>query len=137
MPDAGKTRFNLEERRREANLMNINEFIIDGRTDFIMTNMLKFLPYRGDEGAVIYRYEDVIFSKEQWVLDLCRRLTANLSNEEAGAIAAKHDVVPDREDPESHIRQVKPGNYKFHLGEEAIAYLRGKFGVLFDAYGYQ
>ena len=74
----------------------------------------------------IFRYEDVIFEKTTWTAALARCLDLDVSEEDSAAIAAKFDVFPSEENPNKHIRQVTPGNYKQHLTNEAVSYIESR-----------
>ncbi|MFQ5527968.1 MAG: sulfotransferase domain-containing protein [Thermoanaerobaculia bacterium] len=84
----------------------------------------------------IYRYEDVIFRKREWLEDMAGFLELDLPTEELALIADRHDIRPDREDPTAHVRQVKPGNHRRHLTREAIEHLNREFGEILEFYGY-
>lgn len=71
----------------------------------------------------IYRYEDVIYRKAEWVADLARHFGWEVGQEITGSIAAKHDTIPEREDVKSHVRQVHPGNFRKKLKPETVEYL--------------
>ena len=52
------------------------------------------------------------------------------------AIAAKHDIRPNAERPDHHIRQVVPGNFRKHLRPETIDKLNAEFSAEMQEYGY-
>ena len=68
----------------------------------------------------VYRYEDIIFKKKEWIEDMLGFLGLELGLQKIKTIAEKYDVRPDTEDPKKHIRQVTPGNYKSHLSQTTI-----------------
>ena len=68
----------------------------------------------------IYRYEDVIFKKREWLEDILTFLEIHLPPADMARIVARYDIMPDEEDPHKHIRQVTPGNYKKHLQPSTI-----------------
>ena len=72
------------------------------------------------ETTRVYRYEDVIFKKREWLRDILSFLNVDLSDSRIEKIADRHDVRPVKEDPHNHIRQVFPGNYKAHLKPDTI-----------------
>ena len=76
----------------------------------------------------VYRYEDIIFKKKEWIEDMLDFLGFEVGAQKIKAIAEKHDVMPDTEDPTKHIRQVTPGNYKSHLAQTTI----DKLDEIFD-----
>lgn len=87
-------------------------------------NYIKNLPA---ETTRVYRYEDIIFKKREWLEDMLHFLGIKLAKKHINVIADRHDMRPDTEDPKKHIRQVTPGNYKNHLAEETIEKLNNVF----------
>ena len=90
-----------------------------------------------DDNLRLYRYEDVIFKKKDWVADINDYLSLGLSGAALDRIAARHDIIPDKEDPAAHIRQVKPGNYLKHLNDTSISTLNRIFADDLEFFGYQ
>lgn len=72
------------------------------------------------ETTRVYRYEDVIFKKREWLEDILCFLEIDLPNTDISRIATRYDVLPSNENPHKHIRQVIPGNYKKHLRHSTI-----------------
>ena len=84
--------------------------------------------------VAIYRYEDVIFRKREWVRDLCEWYGWDIPEAQRNAAADKFDELPDQERPESHVRQVRPGNHRLHLPptiQQQIAESLGEYMALF------
>ena len=84
----------------------------------------------------IYRYEDVIFKKEAWLRDMLDYLEIEADSSLITSVAAQNDIIPAEEQPEMHIRQVHPGNYKKHLQDETIEQLNFALSSILDRYGY-
>lgn len=84
----------------------------------------------------VYRYEDVIFKKKEWLEDMLDFLGLELHESKIKAIADKYDIRPDREDPQKHVRQVTPGNYKTHLSQATIDKLDDLFGPVMHYFYY-
>ncbi|HDL08745.1 MAG TPA: hypothetical protein ENG35_08420, partial [Desulfobacteraceae bacterium] len=84
----------------------------------------------------VYRYEDIVFKKKEWIEDMLDFLRLKLRNQEIEAIAAKYDIRPEKEDPRKHIRQVIPGNYKFHLSRATIDKLNEVFRPVLHYFHY-
>jgi hypothetical protein len=84
----------------------------------------------------IYRYEDVIFNKIEWLRDMLRYLEITLPFEIIGRIAKKHDIRPEAERPNEHIRQVTPGNFRKHLSNATIDKLNREFKEILATYRY-
>ena len=84
----------------------------------------------------VSRYEDMIYRKREWIVDLCDWLGWNIPNDKIDQIARAVDVFPSSEDEASHIRQVHPGNYKQKLTDETIAKLDEMFAEEQAFFGY-
>ena len=56
--------------------------------------------------------------------------------EAALEISKKHDIIPDIEDERSHIRSVRPGNFRSKLQEETIVKLNDVYYNVLRKYGY-
>ena len=77
------------------------------------------------ETVRIYRYEDVIFKKREWLADMCAWFGWNVSEKKINAIADKNDILPKAENEAQHIRQATPGDHKRKLRPETIEQLSG------------
>lgn len=137
VPEKGSVRDHLLAQRSAIAEMDVNEFVRAGKADFIMNNMRTFKNLSETFDCTVYRYEDFIFEKKKWVLDIAEKCGVEISDEAAGAIAEKHDIRPDEERPDAHVRQVTPGNYKRHLDEQSIQMLERKFRPLLKYFGYE
>lgn len=134
VPETGGVRDKMLERREAARTETIDEYVLS-RTDFFSKEFAGYEPLLGTELRT-YRYEDVIFDKANWLTDMLRYFEVDLAPKDIEKIAAKHDVRPDEERPDQHVRQVTPGNYKKHLHEETIAKLNDIFSRPLNQYGY-
>jgi hypothetical protein len=84
----------------------------------------------------VYRYEDIIFDKLNWITDMLKFLNLSLNNNQIKRIANKHDIVPNSEDINKHIRKVKPGDYQDKLSPECIAKLNETLSDVLARYNY-
>lgn len=84
----------------------------------------------------IYRYEDVIYEKADWVADIAAHFDWKVPRQKTDWIAAQHDVIPTEEVETQHIRQVHPGNYRKKLKPETIAWLDDFFKDEMAFFGY-
>jgi hypothetical protein len=71
--------------------------------------------------VAVYRYEDVIFRKRDWVADLCAWYGWNIPAAARDALADRFDILPATPDPAAHIRQVHPGSHRRELQPATIA----------------
>ena len=84
----------------------------------------------------VYRYEDVVYARREWVLDLCEWFGLTVPLRRQYAIAKQHDIFPSRERQDKHIRQVHPKNYKLKLADETIRFLEDFFRDEMKFFGY-
>lgn len=138
LPKAGGVRNRLEEQRKTAESMEIDDYVIDAAPALKKQydSYRKGLLERDDIDTRIFRYEEVIFEKERWMADLAEHLGLALPEAQRKRIVAKHDVVPEREDPSSHVRRVAPGDHAEKLSQETIAYLNEFFREVVSPFGY-
>ena len=88
------------------------------------------------DNAIIYRYEDIIFRKRQWIADIADWYGWDLAEETIDQISTSFDVVPEQEQPDQHIRQVHPGNFKRHLSPATQSRIEGIFRQYLETFGY-
>lgn len=111
------------------------EALQDSNIDRTVLNMapvyknyfLNYMKHLSTESTRVYRYEDIIFRKTEWIVDMLDYLNIEIPMRKIKSIADKHDIRPDKEDPKKHIRQVTPGNYKIHLSKTTIEKLDDLF----------
>lgn len=84
----------------------------------------------------LYRYEDVVFAKLEWVADMLAYLGLPYRPALVERIVAANDVKPETEDPSAHIRRVAPGDHKSKLAPSTIAKLDDIFAPILSTYGY-
>ncbi|WP_198369404.1 sulfotransferase domain-containing protein [Roseomonas rosulenta] len=86
--------------------------------------------------TAVFRYEDVIFRKREWVEAICAWFGWAIPQEARDRIADRHDVRPARPDPSAHIRQVAPGNHREELGEKQRAQIDRILARWLTMFGY-
>lgn len=137
LPGPGPLRDRFLSDRQQLSQMSISDFIAAGTGFFVLENMREFLRWsREMPRSKLFRYEDVIFHKQAWVREICAFFDWPVPAAKMEEIAARHHVIPDAENPNAHIRQVRPGNYKTHLSNDDIARIEQQFPDLFDALSY-
>lgn len=85
----------------------------------------------------IYRYEDIIYRKAEFLRDMAEYAGAPIDDALIERVAEIHDKRPSVERPNQHIRQVQYGNHKKHLGPETLAMVNEQYRAYLDAYGYE
>src|SRR5665213_2380790 len=82
IPKDGEMRDRMMAIRHQANVTPIDAYVLSPHVDFIARNYRDFIALEGETTAV-YRYEDVIFSKESWVKSVAKRLSLDVADAEA------------------------------------------------------
>lgn len=139
VPKSGNSREKLLKIRENAESVSIEEFVRSG------CERLRKKFHRYQEALVrnenldvrVFRYEDVIFEKPSWVREIAEFFELEASEEKMNAIAERHDVRPEKEDPSAHIRRVAPGDYLEKLSPETIEFLNAELGETVRAFGYE
>ena len=134
IPEVGLERENSLRKREMIASMNINDWACQNHETFI--KLFKSYAHGLPDTTRIYRYEDVIFRKMDWLGDICRFVGLNLSDNNIVKIATAYDVRPNKENPNAHVRQVTPGNYKKHFTADTIKFLNEQFSEILSMYGY-
>lgn len=119
-----------------ARALDIDEYVKHAAQTFrtFLSNYRTILC--ADHNVRVYRYEDVIYAKADWVADLAAHFDWKVPRKITDQIAAQHDVIPTEEVETQHIRQVHPGNYRKKLQPETIAWLNDFFKDDMAFFGY-
>jgi len=135
VPPAGATRAGVLDQREAAHSLSIDEYVLSPKVAFFENNFRRYMTLEGDNTKV-FRYEDVIFDKRNWVAAINTWFALGVSEERVLAIADKHDIIPNQEDPNAHIRQVTPGNYKKNLTQGTVDAITRQYQDIMKHYGY-
>jgi hypothetical protein len=130
------TKIDFIAKRRLARSLDIDKFVRHRAAEFISRLSIYRTELCEKYPAKIYRYEDVIYDKENWVADLVGHFGWSVPSKAICSIAAQHNVIPTSEDKSKHIRQVHPGNFRKHLKPETITYLNDVFAEEMAYLGY-
>lgn len=138
VPKSGKSREKLLKIRENAEALSIDEFARGGcdRLRKKFRRYRKALVENDDIETRVFRYEDVIFEKPAWVRDIAGFFGLDVPGSAMDAIAERHDIRPEQEDPKAHIRRVAPGDYKEKLSPEAIEFLNAELAETVRGFGY-
>lgn len=90
----------------------------------------------GRPGAMLSRYEDMVYRKNEWAEEVCRHFGWDRAKRDIERAVAPFDVFPDGERPDQHVRQVHPGNYRKKLKPETIEALDKLFSSELEFFGY-
>lgn len=136
VPKRGEGMQHLQSVRQEALDTDINSWA-QTKLPWVMNVLSSYHRHLPPESTRIYRYEDIVLRKEEWLLDIIGHYQFPLDREVAAKVATDNDILPKQENPNAHIRQVKPGNYRKHLSEDTITCLNDSFANILDVYGYR
>ena len=134
---AGGAREEMLATRRQLQHTDINDYAIDAiRTYVRMFEGYIAQGFHWRPNVAIYRYEDVIFQKAEWIADICDWYGWSLPQETIRSVVSQVDIEPDGERPDEHVRQVTPGNHKKHLRPETIRAINQALGEYMRLFGY-
>lgn len=134
LPADGVVRRLLERERELASSMSIDQYCRSEAALF-KAEFDGYRPILGTE-IRIFRYEDIIFNKREWLGEMLAYLEIALPPDAIERIVRTHDIVPDTERAGEHVRQVTPGNYKKHLNSATVSELNHRFSEILSKYRY-
>ena len=87
-------------------------------------------------GCKLYQYEEVIYLKKKWVLNMMTYLGWKMKPGQPMNIANRFNIIPKKEDTSKHIRQVHPGNYLNKLDPDVIHEINKKYTDVLVRFNY-
>jgi len=133
-PGGGVVSAEIKRLRSEATQIPIDQYCIEKSTTFLAE--FASISHLLGTDVRLYRYENVIYMKSEWLSDMLNYLGIELPPAEIEDIAHLNDIRPERERLEQHIRQVAPGNYHKHLKAATINRLNEIFCHVLRKFGY-
>lgn len=130
----GKIGEKMLKQREKLQNMTVDDYVIDKANIFI--DRFNKLALIQDDCFKLFRYEDVVFNKVNWIKDILHFLEMELDSDQIETIAKKQDVFPSQENESSHIRKVTPGDYQEKLKPETITKLNEIFAQILSKYNY-
>jgi hypothetical protein len=121
--------------REEALSLEINHWVLQ-KAQGLIELLLSYRSILNDRLTRIFRYEDVIFDKPSWALDIASHFGWDISGTTCREIALRHDVRVTQEDPSNHIRNVRPGDHKDKLSPTTILELNRRLRPFLEAFRY-
>lgn len=121
--------------RKLSQRMNIDDFVLETKGSFKFW-LRDYVELCNRVEIRIYRYEDLIYRKREWVQDLATFFGWKIDPIVASEIAARNDIFPTTENDSVHVRQVHPGNFKTKLKPETVAALNDSFAEEMSYFGY-
>jgi len=139
-PDPGRaltTSMQGLSRRDAALKLSVDEYALD-YASYYARQLDRYIAVleKNRGNFALFRYEDVIFNKRQWIADICEAFDWDVSAPAMSRIAKRNDIVPSAEDEGRHIRQVAPGDGMRKLQPETIEKLSAMFTQQFSFFGY-
>ena len=136
LPKQGKFKGMFQKRRNMALSTDIDSYVLK-KSKAVLFDWNSYLNISNfNDNLKVFRYEDVIFNKYQWVKDICSYIGLELPEANLKTIADKHDIVPEQENVHQHIRKVVPGDHKEKLDKQTIEELNVIFQPILEQYGY-
>lgn len=127
----------MERARQVANRRSADEHaLIVAQNIYRQFDRYAALGLLAHPSVAVYRYEDVIFRKRDWLADLCAWYGWPVPRAVTDPIADRYDIVPAAPDPAAHIRQVHPGNHRTELQPGTIKRLDAQFARWLHLLGY-
>jgi len=137
LPDKKGSAFSkLKGERHRAASIGIDEFVLSVEEKYVGIYQEYMQKLIGMKNVHVFRYEDIIFDKFNWLFNMLEIVGLDLSSDSIQEIASKHDIRPQEENVGSHIRQVTPGNYKKHLSVSCINKLNTAFTNVLKIFDY-
>ncbi len=138
----GSARKLMSDNRNSATTKDINDFAIENAHHYanLFSGYKKHL--LSQPNTKIYRYEDIIFDKEAWLIsmmefyDFFSHYPERKLLKQAKKISTNNDIHPIRENPNKHIRQVAPGNYTKHLSPDTVRVLNSELADFLNHFNY-
>jgi len=122
-------------RRRKAASMTVDDFALN-QLQLYKKNFSVYRQKLKPASLTMYRYEDVIYKKREWLEDMISTMGLPVDIKLISHIADEFDIFPENENPGQHIRQVHPGNYRNKLQTSTIDTLNEELGEFLSHYGY-
>ena len=126
---------NLAAGRRLSLTQSIDEFALQ-KCALYSNAQRRYTSRLAGKNLQIFRYEDVIFQKEEWMADLVHVLGLPYRRRYVSRVARLVDVIPEEEDATKHIRKVSPGDYREKLKPDTIRVLNDRLAQFLSVYGY-
>ena len=137
LPEAsGELARQLTDQRERVRKQSIDDFTRE-RMELLMAHMGRYAAeLQANPNMRLIRYEESIYVKIALVDRILRHFGWTLDPETIRRIADRHDIRPDRETPDSHIRQVHPGDHRSKLSADLVARINSNYGEILRFFKY-
>lgn len=136
LPPQGKMREQMINSRVQWQKMNIETFAVDRAIQVKHYFNMYHQNLNQDSLLKIYRYEDIIFKKDEWIKNMFNFLQLSLDVDQIAKIAKENNYFPKSEDPSKHIRKVVPGDHKEKLSPNCIKQINEILSEVLERYNY-
>ena len=125
----------MQKTREEAEQTSIDDFVRKSIISYIRQFLVYQQKLQGKK-VKVYRYEDIIYHKREWFMDVLDTLEIEIRPELVDAVVRRFDIIPDSEQSDQHVRQVHPGNFRKKLSSETIEIISSKASQFLKHYNY-
>ena len=126
----------MEEARRRHEETGIDDWVLR-RAPKVRRQFLGYRSLLGDPSLALFRYETVYFDKAGFLRAAFAHLGLPQDAAVLAQVAARHDILPETENPRRHIRKGSPGDHREKLRAATIARLDEEFAEVFELFGYR
>lgn len=122
--------------RRAALRASIETYVLK-QAPALNRTFMEYEAVAQDSRTRLFRYEDVILAKRQWVRDIAAHFGwPPVENGLLDGMMGWADVLPAEERADQFIRRVRPGDHREKLSGEVVARLNELLRPAMDAFGY-
>jgi hypothetical protein len=136
LPSQGKLAEKMINDRMQYQKMNMEVFALKRASHVKHAFNMYNQNLNQDSLLKIYRYEDIIFKKYEWIKDMLDFLKLSLEPDEIAKIVEENDYIPKSEEPANHIRKVVPGDHKEKLSPDCIKQITEILSEVLERYNY-
>jgi len=115
--------------------LDLQQFVVK-RAPGYARQLTQYLQALSGSDLLTIRYEDGIYDKKKMLTEIVKHYGMAFKTRLITRIAADHDIIPDAEDEEAHIRQVHPGNFRQRLKPGTIAAVNETLAPFLDQFDY-
>jgi len=116
--------------------MDVDQGVLRLATRGLADMMRGLLERASCKDAMLTRYEDMVYRKEEWAREVCHHFCCDRPARAIARAVVPFDVFADGEHPDQHLRQVHPGNHKNKLKVETVKRLSEFFRDELEFFGY-
>jgi len=137
LPESGQLLEDMQKSREAMKNIDIENYVL-ANAPRVKNAFNRYHDNFADDPLLkTYRYEDIIFDKYNWIMDMLGFLNLSLDESKVTEIANKHNIVPTTEDTSRHVRKVKPGDHRDKLTPKCIAQINEILAEVLERYDYE